>query len=173
MMSCSVVIPALGNTHVNLIVKSGLRKSLDIINLMRGKPNIVDKMSFKQTVLHCTPQKHRCSSIQPHSCCWWELPTQMQLLYLKMSPFGFIYNSKTRWHWEGMWLEASLHLMDGMKLKHISNLKTSDYWLLSHNKMMAVRHVKHGWLTENVQTVIFASSRSTGIQICHDAKDTF
>ena len=60
-----------------------------------------------------------------------------------------------------------------MELKHISFLKTSDFWLLSHYKLVMIMSMKHGRLTKNVWLVFGTCSKGTQIQIGWEAGYTF
>jgi len=80
---------------------------------------------------------------------------------LKCHHLVFVCNGKTRWHWGDVYLEATSRSLPWDETQ--IHLHSWDQWflVLSHSKMEAIMHIKHGRLAEDFWIRIYASSKST------------
>jgi len=136
--------------HVNRIVKSSLKKGLDIINLASGKPQDSGQNEHEA---YSAPLNHWSIGI----------PVVDAILLVRTinTNATFVFGNVAIQFSFAMVRPISIELMCAhgqrlelihhwMKLRHVSILKTSDFWLLSHYKFVAIMIMKHGRLTKNI-----------------------
>jgi len=96
MMGDCIVVPALRGMHVNWIIKSGLRKGPNIINLMRGKPQDSGQYEYQT---NCAPLNHRSIGVPVANAILLLRAINTNATFvLELSPFDFVCGGRTRWH---------------------------------------------------------------------------